>query len=85
MGFDEMRQITTDKWDDDIWGAATPSKTGKERAKLFFYFGKNDHWVANHTRDDLFRLRGRVGGKDEWKPVMEIDQTGIPHAFVMGE
>ncbi|KAF2434699.1 hypothetical protein EJ08DRAFT_549946, partial [Tothia fuscella] len=84
MGADEMRTITTNKWDDEIWGAAHPSSSGIPRPKLFFYFGKRDHWVADRTRDDLLQLRGRSLDREgeEWKPNMEIDELGAPHAFV---
>ena len=64
MGCDEMRQITVDKWDADVWGAVHPSPTNVPRPKLFFYFGENDHWVADHTRDDLMRCRGRGESDD---------------------
>ncbi|KAF1812036.1 hypothetical protein P152DRAFT_42715 [Eremomyces bilateralis CBS 781.70] len=82
LGLDEVKQITTDKWDAEIWGAAHPSPVGR-RPKLFFYFGENDHWVADRTRDDLIRIRGRGkhGGEEEWRPKMEVDGKGIPHAF----
>ncbi|KIW09403.1 uncharacterized protein PV09_00297 [Verruconis gallopava] len=81
MGADEMRQISSDKWDEEIWGAAHPSRTGIPRPKMFFYFGEKDHWVADRTREDLMKFRGRGNGGDHWKPKMEIDQNGIPHGF----
>jgi len=86
MGADEMKQITSDTWDSELWGAAHASPTGIPRPKLFFYFGEDDHWVADRTRDDLMGLRGRDGGNGEgWRPKMEIDGLGIPHAFPDGE
>jgi hypothetical protein len=81
MGCDEMRQITVDKWDTEVWGAVHPSPTKVPRPKLFFYFGENDHWVADHTRDDLMRCRGRGESSDDWRPWMEIDKLEIPHGF----
>jgi hypothetical protein len=91
MGRDEMQTITADKWDSEIWGAAEPSHSGIPRPKLFFYFGRKDHWVADRTRDDLIRLRsGRhenvvseleQGEAQVWKPKMEIDGEGVPHGF----
>jgi len=82
MGADEMTEITTDKWDSEIWGAAEPSPTGVSRPKLFFYFGKKDHWVADRTRDDIMRARGRLYAEiDDWKPWMEIDKLDTPHGF----
>ncbi|KAF1986023.1 hypothetical protein K402DRAFT_378337 [Aulographum hederae CBS 113979] len=72
---DELSQMCEDKWDEGIWGAATPSPSTPPAPKLFFYFGKTDAWVADETRDALFASRGRVragfggvgGGKGEGK------------------
>lgn len=85
MGADEMRSITANKWDAELWGASHPSPCGMPRPQLFFYFGKNDHWVAERTRDDLIESRGRNGEGDGWKPKMEIDVLGTPHAFPDGK
>ena len=85
MGHDEMRETTTDKWDEEVWGAMHRSPTDVPRPKLFFYFGEDDHWVANHTRDDLIKLRGRGEEGGDWKPHMEIDEYDIPHAFCLGQ
>lgn len=84
MARDEMLSITTDAWDDEIWGAAHPSPSDSPRAQLRFLFGKEDHWVANETRDDLIRTRASNGNDegDSWKPKMEVDEEhGWPHAF----
>jgi hypothetical protein len=40
--------------------------------------------VANETRDELMKLRGRMEGTEEeaWKPQMEVDTDyGWPHGF----
>lgn len=80
MARDEMNEITADKWDDDVWGSATSLK--KERTKLYFYFGEDDHWVANRTRQDLLATRACPAGSEEyWRPQMDIDQDGTPHGF----
>ncbi|KAF1851105.1 uncharacterized protein K460DRAFT_302907 [Cucurbitaria berberidis CBS 394.84] len=90
MARDEMFQIDTDIWDEDIWGATTPSQHPHPRPLLRFLFARQDHWVADSTRDALISSRGRyqgaveeVGGMGEsWKPVMEIDEReGWPHGF----
>lgn len=87
MARDEMFQIDTDIWDEDVWGAAAPSKSGHPHPRpiLRFLFAQKDHWVADGTRDQLIRARGRgsveqVG--EEWKPIMEIDEReNWPHGF----
>ncbi|KAJ9663005.1 hypothetical protein H2201_005883 [Coniosporium apollinis] len=82
MAREEMQVITADTWDDEIWGAAALSPSGLPRSKLFFLFAKQDHWVADETRDDLIRLRARRGdGEEEWKPKMEVDESGLVHGF----
>lgn len=95
MARDEMFQIDTDIWDEDVWGAAASEPQSKHphpRPTLRFLFAKKDHWVADETRDALIRTRGRysaggvqeveVVGEDAWKPVMEVDERGEwPHGF----
>lgn len=88
----EMQTITTDKWDDEIWGVVTDNAKVSERTKLFFLFGTDDHWVADETRDELIAARaaraaGGEGGEvgEEGKPFMEIDESGIPHGFCISE
>jgi len=96
----EMRQMAdADRWSDDIWGAPTavsPTIAVQRRRgtpKLFFYWGEDDHWVANTTRDALIGERAAArtlpdktgikhGGRPhDSRPVMEIDRRGIPHGF----
>lgn len=96
MARDEMFQIDTDIWDEDVWGAAADmpeSKHPHPRPVLRFLFAKKDHWIADETRDQLIRTRGRFsyGGEEveetegvgeNWKPVMEVDdREGWPHGF----
>jgi hypothetical protein len=94
MARDEMFQIDTDIWDEDVWGAgpeAPASKHPHPRPILRFLFARKDHWVADETRDALFRTRGRYirwdvpevdGMGESWKAAMEIDETeGWPHGF----
>ncbi|PLN75181.1 hypothetical protein BDW42DRAFT_181173 [Aspergillus taichungensis] len=77
MAADEMQTITADKWSDDVWGVPG---AGEPLTQLFFYFGRNDHWVAERTRDDIIQMRGRhvAGG-----PKMVVCEEGLPHAFVL--
>ncbi|PQE13595.1 major facilitator superfamily transporter protein [Rutstroemia sp. NJR-2017a BVV2] len=104
---DEMVTIGEDRWSGEIWGVenlgteSVGTETeiegeGEEKKKktprLVFYFGSNDHWVAEHTRDALIAARGRNGvavnpesvsfsGEAGNKPVMMIDEEGIDHSF----
>ncbi|KAG9646825.1 hypothetical protein KCU95_g18301, partial [Aureobasidium melanogenum] len=78
----EMKTITTDAWDDELWGISKAQDSNDNKTKLYFYFGTDDHWVANETRDELIAARaatGKVGEED--KPTMEIDTHGTPHGF----
>ena len=85
MATDEMREIAEDKWDQSVWGAAQ-HPSGKAPPKLYFFFGDNDHWVANHIRDELISARGYQGDAAEsWKPKMVIDHEGIPHSFCISQ
>ena len=85
MARDEMSEITVDEWDDDIWGALKPSTHPHPRPVLRFLFAKKDHWVADETRDELIKARGRLGGDEGdgiWRPVMEVDEEkGWVHGF----
>jgi hypothetical protein len=78
-----MATITEDAWDAEIWGAVHPSPTGFSRPRMFFLFGKADHWVANETRNDLIKARA---GHEHWRPQMEVDEVeDWPHAFSISE
>ncbi|KAJ5919701.1 hypothetical protein N7454_009536 [Penicillium verhagenii] len=77
MAADEMRTITSDKWTDDVWGVGSEAKA---IARLFFYFGRNDHWVAEKTRDEVIAFRGQENGLG---PKMFVCEEGLPHAFCL--
>ncbi|OJJ80266.1 bifunctional triacylglycerol lipase/ester hydrolase [Aspergillus glaucus CBS 516.65] len=85
LGADEMQTITSDKWSDDIWGM---SDVEEPLAKLFFYFGRNDHWVAERTRDEIIAVRGKDSDNEIGKgngPTMVVCEDGLPHAFCLSE
>lgn len=85
MGRDEMKEITEDKWSEDIWGSAK-SEPSQYRPSLVFCFGKNDHWVEDGMRDALIAQRGIDESRLEaWKPRMVIDEEGVPHSFCIRE
>ena len=78
MASDEMETITADKWTDDVWGI---SNSQDPMSRLFFYFGRNDHWVAERTRDEIIELRGQKPPG----PKMTVCEEGVPHAFCLSE
>ena len=79
MAADEMRDITKDRWTDEIWGMAALFE--EKHTKLLFYFGAADHWVADEVRDNLISARGYKEGDEAWKPKMWVDGNSIPHSF----
>ena len=83
MAGDEMREIGSDRWSEEIWGTLSQPPS-EPKPKLVLWFGENDHWVAAHHRDELIKIRGRRPDK-QWLPEMVVDKTGIPHSFCIGE
>ena len=81
-----MKTITADAWDDELWGVSKAQNSSRNETKLYFYFGTDDHWVANETRDELIAARAATDQlRDEDKPTMEIDTHGIPHGFCISK
>jgi hypothetical protein len=96
MAADEMRDITIDKWSDDIWGSTAPraidpsSKTTRgptPSPNLIFYFGRGDHWVAEQTREDLIKARGSLSDQNGKRngPKMLVCEDGVAHGFCIRE
>ncbi|KAL9049581.1 MAG: hypothetical protein Q9162_007150 [Coniocarpon cinnabarinum] len=97
LAADEMKTITEDRFGEEIWGFdgsnSSENTNQKERPKMFFYFGSEDHWVSNTTREALIASRAYqskvseepVAARKDWhhdsRPWMEIDQHGTNHAF----
>ncbi|KAK8097066.1 hypothetical protein PG999_013010 [Apiospora kogelbergensis] len=89
MGLDEMRVIGEDQWDEEIWeieredAVATAAAAGNVGVgnrlppKFFFFFGKDDHWVANHFRDAFIERRQ----KHTERTRLMVDEGNLPHAF----
>ncbi|RMY08905.1 hypothetical protein D0868_04539 [Hortaea werneckii] len=67
--------------------ASRGSHMRRQTAKLYFYWGKNDHWVADNTRDAILATRAQKATDnhtlEKTKPVMEIDKHDIPHGFCL--
>ncbi|PYH80456.1 hypothetical protein BO82DRAFT_337976 [Aspergillus uvarum CBS 121591] len=62
MAASEMYTINSDEWADEVWGIASTSKKKEELTRLFFYYGRGDHWVAEETREEIIALRGSGNG-----------------------
>ena len=71
MAKQEMQTITEDRWDARVWGSHSELPSAADvppRAKLYFLFGENDHWVADESRDELIRRYGKkLNSKSENK------------------
>lgn len=91
---EEMRDITEDRYGEEVWGSvSSDGAAGPEsstRPKLFFYFGENDYWMTNKTRDAIIAARAfqstlPLADRKDWqvdsRPWMEIDQHNTDHNF----
>ncbi|KLJ08927.1 hypothetical protein EMPG_15646 [Blastomyces silverae] len=95
MAADEMREITSDTWSDEIWGivsaspassstatSTTASAPAKIPLNLVLYFAQQDHWVADQTRDEIIRARGGTEkGTGSNGPRMQVCEDGVVHGF----
>ncbi|KAF8244731.1 hypothetical protein K440DRAFT_528019, partial [Wilcoxina mikolae CBS 423.85] len=66
LAAEEMVVITEDRWGEEVWNAGGRG--------MVFVFGKNDHWVAEKTRD-MIMARRNGGAK------MLVEERGLPHGF----
>ena len=84
----EMADIGVSDWEDEIWGAVDnvgavdddDGNTKWESPKHFFLFAKEDHWVAQSTRDAIEQSM-------EGKAVIIIDDgsLGLVHAWCLDQ
>ncbi|RYC63131.1 hypothetical protein CHU98_g3099 [Xylaria longipes] len=78
LGMDEMRVIGEDKWDDELWEiAASHNASNPVPPKFYFFFGQQDHWVADHYRDEFIRKRSSRNERTR----LIVDESKLPHAF----
>jgi pimeloyl-ACP methyl ester carboxylesterase len=70
-----------------VEGTSEGTSQGTRTAKLVFYFAKTDHWIADQTKDDLLKFRGRLDREGEdWKPRMVVDnEDGLVHGWCIGQ
>ncbi|KAI1262227.1 hypothetical protein F5Y18DRAFT_164234 [Xylariaceae sp. FL1019] len=76
LGMDEMQVIGPDKWDEELWAIEREAKTQTktQTPKFYFFFGRKDHWVADHVRDAFIAKR-------EKSARIMLDEGDLPHAF----
>jgi pimeloyl-ACP methyl ester carboxylesterase len=84
MGGQEMREIGSDTWGEEVWGAdgnieGEVGEEGWRVPRLVLYFAQKDYWIDNATRDEIVKARGKmkeqeVEGKS-W-PRIEIEESG---------
>ena len=82
---DEMRTITQDEWGEEVWSASgnVDGKGRPGRMKMFFLFAKNDHWVADRTREEILNARGGEEGRQRDRTVVVDEEKGLVHAWCL--
>ncbi|GAO16623.1 hypothetical protein UVI_02012450 [Ustilaginoidea virens] len=93
MAKSELDDILEDTWEDALWeasgaddGTAGGSTTGPRAPRFFMFYGRQDHWVADHVRDEFIarrRRRARAGKKGTTS--ITVDEGNIAHAFCTRE
>ena len=92
----EMVHIADDNFSSAIWPSPQDSTASKRThsPRLFFYFGRDDAWVAGSTRDYLMSRGVKsatetdsedISRADLRNPHFEVDQHNVPHEFIMGQ
>jgi pimeloyl-ACP methyl ester carboxylesterase len=83
MGKSELDTIFEDKWDDELWEVSVASKD-LQSPRFFMFYGREDHWVANHVRDAFIERRRKAGEKGG-NTSITVDEGNIQHAFCTKE
>ncbi|PTB63365.1 hypothetical protein BBK36DRAFT_1181732 [Trichoderma citrinoviride] len=69
--------------DNNDTGDGEGRERGRQIPKFFIFYGKHDHWVANHLRDAFIeRRREHV---EEGHTRILVDEGDLPHAFCVKE
>lgn len=88
MGKAELDTIFEDKWEDELWevseSCAATDADAANTPKFFMFYGREDHWVANHVRDEFIERR-REHGEKGGRTSIAVDEGNIPHAFCTRE
>lgn len=62
--------------------SSSSSLSSRQMPKFFIFYGKNDHWVANHLRDAFIERRS---SEKRGHTRILVDEGDIPHAFCVRE
>jgi pimeloyl-ACP methyl ester carboxylesterase len=84
LGAWEMRTIREERWEEELWEVAKSRGPGAP-PRWFVYYAKEDHWVANHIRDEFLRRRRYCEGREGTRMEIVVDEGGVPHAFCTKE
>ncbi|OAQ66282.1 hypothetical protein VFPPC_16005 [Pochonia chlamydosporia 170] len=82
MGKSELDTIFEDTWEDELWEVSAAAET--QAPRFFLFYGREDHWVANHVRDEFIERRRRAGEKGG-RTSITVDEGNIQHAFCTKE
>ena len=89
-GLPKIQEATTlAMTDESLSGRNTSAEASTGKAiipRLYFYWAREDHWIANSTRDAVIASRAwQQGGSsgESGKPFMEIAADDVPHAFCL--
>jgi pimeloyl-ACP methyl ester carboxylesterase len=98
MAAAELKEIRADQWGEEVWGAAVDEEEGdttrvikasgstRRSPRLYLWFAKEDHWVADITREEILRSKVRAEGENggRTRPTIVIDETaGLVHAWCL--
>ena len=83
LGISEMENIREEKWEEELWEVAEEDD-GRDLPKFWMFYGQGDHWVAERVRDEFLERR-REHGERGGRTRVQVDESGLPHAFCTRE
>lgn len=84
LGKSELETIRDEAWEEELWEVAEEQDDGTDTPKFFMFYAREDHWVADHLRDD-FITRRREHGERGGRTRIVVDEGDLPHAFCTRE
>ncbi|KIW38496.1 uncharacterized protein PV06_09452 [Exophiala oligosperma] len=90
---DEVWGAAVDEDEGDATTSTTPRDEGERNEnaenrkcppRMYLWFAKEDHWIADMTRTDILRNRGQRATGQQRGPTIVIDETeGLVHAWCL--